>query len=429
MSNESRIVSVTSRQIYSAREHPGVETTVVTECGAKGTAIATGGISVGAYEAQNIYDGGDKWHGAGVSKAISNVVDIIGPAIVGKDASQQLEIDNLMIELDGTPNKAKLGGNAIGSVSAAIMRASAACLGIPLYKRINQIFGEGDADVMPVPSITTVMGGRRYGGDERGGTKPTYALICYGFNNYSDAVYAGWETQKEYFKLLWNKHKIENWHGCAMMPPGTIEHDRVLWELMVEAIANKGYEGKLGLQVDVAANGYYDKDKDAFVGIFSAEDKTRDDLIELYREMVDKYSFIVLEDPLDEIDYEGHALLTRELGIQIVGDDLFSTNVGRLKEGIEAGAGNAMVLKVFQMGTISEAFEATRLAHKHGYRVLPCNSRGEGDSIGDYAVGLVTGQIREEDSVGPVTNRLLEIEAELGNRARFLGKAALKLGK
>jgi len=270
------------------------------------------------------------------------------------------------------------------------------------------------------------MGGRRYGGDERGGTKPTYALICYGFDNFSDATYAGWETAREYFRLLWNKLNIESWQGCGMLPPGRIEHDRVLWDIMVEAIANRGYEGKLGLQVDVAANGYYDKDKDAFVGLFSAEDKTRDDLMELYRDMVDQYSFVVLEDPLDEIDYEGHALLTKELGIQIVGDDLFSTNAERLRQGIETGAANAMVLKVNQIGTVSEAFEATRLAYQHDYRVLPCKSRGEGAAIADYAVGLGTGQLREEDTIGAVTNRLLEIEAELGDRAKFLGKAALK---
>jgi enolase len=194
---------------------------------------------------------------------------------------------------------------------------------------------------------------------------------------------------------------------------------------MVEAIAGAGLEGKVGIQVDVAAGCYYDKEKDKFVGLFSAEDKSKEDLIDLYKDMVAQYPFVVIEDPLDEDDYEGHAIVTKEVKVQIVGDDLFTTNPARVKQGIADGACNTVLLKVNQIGTISEAFDMVQLAYRHGYGVMPCSSRGEGEDIGDYAVGLGTGNIRES-GLGPAGNRLLKIEQELGKRAVFLGKAGFK---
>jgi enolase len=178
----------------------------------------------------------------------------------------------------------------------------------------------------------------------------------------------------------------------------------------------------VGIQVDVAAATYYDQEKHRFVGLFSPGEKTRDDLIALYQEMVRNYPFVIIEDPLDEEDYEGHALLTRELGIEIVGDDLFTTNMERVQKGIDAGAGNCVLLKVNQIGTISEAFDMVDLAYRNGYGVMPCDSRGEGPAIADYCVGLGTGHLRE-GALGPRGNRFLEIEAELGSRAKFLGRA------
>ena len=202
-------------------------------------------------------------------------------------------------------------------------------------------------------------------------------------------------------------------------------HDRELWDVKVETIKNLGYEGKVGIQVDVAAGTYYEKDKACYVGIFSAEDKSRDDLMRLYEEMVANYPFVILEDPLDENDYEGHAELTRRLGIEIVGDDLFTTNPDRLKQGLETGAANTMLLKVYQIGTITEAFEAVQMAYSAGYGVMPCDSRGEGYHIADYCVGLNTLHLRE-GGTGPVANRFLAIEAELGPRAKFAGRKGIK---
>lgn len=213
---------------------------------------------------------------------------------------------------------------------------------------------------------------------------------------------------------------------CVIYPE-LFKHDREIWDLMVEAIGQSGNEGKIGIQVGVAAGTYYNKDKDVFEGLFSREDKTKDDLIALYRDMAKNYPFIVIEDPLDEEDYEGHAFLTRELGIQIVGDDLFTTNVERLKQGMEVGACNTVLLKVNQIGTISEAFDTVQLAYSKGYGVMPCQSRGEGADIADYAVGLSTGSIRGS-GFNAAANRFIQIEKELGSRVKFLGKAGFKFG-
>jgi enolase len=180
------------------------------------------------------------------------------------------------------------------------------------------------------------------------------------------------------------------------------------------------------LRQDTAGT-YYNAEKGVFVGLFSREDKTREDLIDLYKDMVATYPFVIIEDPLDEIDYEGHAILAKELGVEVVGDDLFTTNPERLRQGIEAGACNAVLLKINQIGTISEAFDVVQLAYKHGYGVMPCSSRGEDPTIADYAVGLNTGHLRE-GGTGPTANRLLKIEEELGTGAKFLGKNGLKLG-
>ena len=423
MSTGSTIVSVSSRQIFSDRGHPGVETTVTTENGAKGLAVVTAGISVGIHEVQFAYDGGKKWRGRGVLKAVDNVVNTIAPAIIGMDASRQNEVDQAIIQLDGTPMKTNLGGNATGSASAAVLIAGAASLGIPLYQHIGGV----NACVLPVPGVLTVIGSTRYGSGQRSGGKPSYALMCYGFNSYSEASYAAWDVSSVFGKLLKQKLDIDSRLGLGVVSAGFVKHDQELWDIMVEAIDTAGYNGQIGIQVDVAAGTYYDKDKDRFVGLFSSEDKTRDDLFKLYQEMVANYPFVIIEDPLDEEDYEGHAVVTRELGIEIVGDDLFTTNIERLQQGLEVGAANAVLLKVNQIGTISEAFDTVNMAYRNGYGVMPCDSRGEGALIADYTVGLGTGHLRE-GGTGPLANRFLQIEAELGSRATFLGKKGL-MGK
>jgi len=419
----SKIKSVHARQIFSDRGHPGIEAAVTTEEGKTGTAIATAGVSIGKYEVQFVYDGGERWAGMGVQKAIDNVNTVIAPAIKGMDATRQREIDETMLKLDGTPNKTKLGGNATASVSAAALKAGAASLEIPLYQHIGGV----NACILPVVGVVCVVGSEKYGGGKRSGGKPSYAFMAYGFKTFSEASYACWDIERRFSQLVNKKLKvrISSVMTMPLIPHGVVNSDRDLWDLMTEAINGAGYKNKVGIQVDVAAGTYYEAKIDRFVGLFSKEDKTKEDLIELYREMVKDYPFVIVEDPLDEVDYEGHAAVTRELGIEVVGDDLFTTNIERLKRGIEAKACNAVLLKVNQIGTITEAFDVVQLAYRHGYGVMPCSSRGEGADIADYVVGLSTGHMRE-GGTGQTANRLLQIEEELGSNAKFIGKTGLK---
>ena len=223
--------------------------------------------------------------------------------------------------------------------------------------------------------------------------------------------------------------------GIGVGCPGVLDLDtgvileapNLAWRRVpLRRLLGRWFRCRVVLANDVDAGTYYDNEKGVFVGLFSAEDKTYEELIELYKWMVKEYPFVILEDPLDEDDFEGHARLTRELPIEIVGDDLFTTNSERVRRGIEVGAANAVLLKVNQVGTITEAFEMTRLAHRNGYGVMPCGSRGEGADIADYAVGLITGHLRE-GGTGDTGNRLLRIEEELGSRAQFAGRSGLRV--
>ncbi|MFH1638747.1 MAG: enolase C-terminal domain-like protein [Chloroflexota bacterium] len=417
MRTGSEIKSVSARQVYTLRGHPGVEATVTTMDGAQGIAMATAGVSIGEHEVQFAYDGGTRWGGMGVMKAVNNVNNIIAPAIKGLDAAKQREVDEVILSLD----KIKLGGNATAAVSAAVLKAGAASAGLPLYQHIGGV----NACILPTSGTGAMSGSTRYGGGQRSGGKPSYAFMAYGFKTFSDSSYACWEVTKAFEKVMREKYNIVRIGDRIQVLAGKVEHDEELWQAMTQAINDSGNKDKIGIQVDMAAGTYYDKTKGVFVGLISKEDKTPNDLIKIYKNMVAKYPFVVLEDPLDENDYEGHAVLTKELGIQVVGDDLFTTNVERLKQGIKVGACNTVLLKVNQIGTISESLDTIEYAYRHGYGVMPCSSRGEGADIADYAVGLNTGNIRESGT-GPTANRLLKIEAELGSRAKFLGKAGFK---
>jgi enolase len=425
MQTGTKIASVRAREVLTARGHPGIEATVVTQNGSRGVAVAVAGTSTGEHEVQFAYDGGPRFGGKGVLRAAASVERLIAPALVGADAAQQRRADTIMLDLDGTPDKSILGGNAIAAVSGAVLKAGAASLGMPLYEHIGGV----NACVLPTPDVPALRGSTRYGGGSRSGGKPTYTFLCYGYASFSEAAYAGWEATTALHRLLRTRFGIAPvgapMFDFTILPAGVINHDRELWELMTEAIRVSGNEGRIGFQADMAASTYYDRDRERFVGLFSREDKTKGDLIELYRDMVKQYPFVILEDPLDENDYEGHAALTRELGINVIGDDLFTTSTQRLMRGIETGACNTLLLKVNQIGSISEAFDAVQLAYSHGYSVAPCASRGEGEAIADYGVGLNSG-IMSGGGIGSIVNRFTQIEAELGNRARFLGKAGLK---
>jgi enolase len=414
----ARIQSVNAREILAQRGVLSLEVTVEADDGARGMATPESGVSTGKHEAVFLLDGGERYNGLGVRKAAAQVNDMIGLALKGIDVTAQQEIDRLMIELDGTPNKSRLGANAIIGVSLAVLKAAANSTGLPLYRYI----GGAGACTMPIPIVGVGTGGRYRDPGQSRWFKPSYEVAAYGAGSYSDAVYMSWRCRKELRHLLHARYPdkyVPAYRFTSLA--GVIDHDRELLELIAECIVRCGYEGQVGIYFDIAADCYYERDIDRYVGLFSPGEKTRDELIDLLKDFVSDYPIVSLEDPLHEEDFEGHAVVTKELGIEVVGDDLFTTNVERLKQGIAMGACNSMVLKITQVGSVSEALAACRVALANGYNVHPCGSRGDMDSVGDFAVGLNAGQVRAGDH-----NQLIAIEEELGSSVVWPGKAAYK---
>lgn len=420
--SKHEIVMVSAMQVFTWRHHPGIEAVVVTKGGAEGRAVCTAGISMGTHEVKFRYDGGKRWNGMGVENAVKAVKEILFPVLRGMDASDQYAVDEAMLNLP-EDQKEKLGGNAIAAVSAAVLKAGAKSLGIPLYRHIG---GTG-AMYLPVPGVPAAAGHERYGGCvTTPDTKPTYSFMCHGFESFSEASYAGWEIQE-----LWTKTMRDmgiyppDYYGLFDIPKGHFKTDEELWDLMTKTIQKAGYEGRVGIQMDVASDCYYDRKDQKYKGIFSEKPKTKEEMMELYKHAVANYPFVIIEDPFYEDDYESHAELVKEVDIQIVGDDLFTTNVNRVAYGAKIGAANTVLLKVNQVGTISQTLEMVQFAYKNGYGIMPCESRGEGDAIADYCVGINACAVREM-AVGLVANRFLEIEKELGSKAKFLGTAGLR---
>ncbi len=424
MGKGTNIKSVFAREVFTERGHPGVETTVITEDGSISKAVSTSGVSMGQYEAKFTLDGGTRWNGLGVIKAVNNVNNIIAPKIIGIESEKQRKIDEVILELDGTKDKSNLGANATGSVSAAVLKAGASSLGIPLYQHIGGVH----ACILPVPGIIFMIGSKRYGGGSKSGGKPSYSVMAYGFDTFSEASYAAWEIKTDFEKKIIDKLNLTpspSLFTNFVIPFGVIKDDRVFLDILTDSINSLGYKDKAGIQVDVAAGTYYDRKKYKYIGIFSEKEKNREEMISLYKELVENYPFVIIEDPLEEDDFEGHSYLKNNLGVEIVGDDLFTTNIERVKIGIKMDSAHSVLLKVYQIGTISEAFDMVNFANRNGMNIQPCSSRGEGQDIADYSVGLNAGYIRES-AIGNEGNRLLEIEAQLGNQAKFLGKKAFK---
>lgn len=429
--SKTTIREVYARQVFSGRGHPAVEATVVTESGKSGTVQCTAGVSIGSHEVEFAYDGGDRWRGKGVMCAVDHVNDIIGPAILGMDAMYQSAVDDVILNLKGENTKQILGGNATAAVSAAVLKAASLAEGIPLYEHI----GGCRAVTLPCAAYGAFYGSNRYTAGLQSGSKPTYSFVAYDFPTFSEASFALWEVCShwwEYMAAKWGLRPSESSHyftagGMVNIPSGIVDNDFQLWDRMAEIISQCGYENKIGFQVDVASDTFYDPDNQTYEGLFCKGVRSREEQIAMIIEMCEKWPFVIVEDPLHEEDYEGHAILTRETGIQIVGDDLFTTDPKRLEEGVKVGAANTILLKVNQIGTISEALEMIQVAGENGYGVMPCSSRGENIDICDYSVGINAGTIRES-GLGSPGNRFRQIEMELGNRAKFAGKGGL-MGK
>lgn len=424
----AKIQRVAAKEEFALRGNVRLQVTVTTDDGSVGTSTPEVGVSTGKYEAEFVLDGGERYEGMGVLKAAENINRVIGPALADMDVTHQREIDSLMRELDGTPNKGQLGANAIVGVSLAVLKAAANSAGLPLY----QYIGGPNACLLPIPIVGGGSAGRyRDPGKDRW-FKPSFHFVGYGSGSYSAAMYDCWRANRELSRLAEKKygHNVRQYSGISSVftsglnLAGVLKDDREYLDLMAEAIVRCGLEDRLGLYYDAAAGCYYEPEIDRYAGLFSEGEKTRDQLLKLYQQHVASYPLLSIEDPFHEEDFEGHALATRELGIEIVGDDLFTTNARRLQEGVAAGAANSMVLKVTQVGTVSEALEAAEACRLNGYNVHPCGSRGDLDSLGDFAVGLNAGQVRGCDQ-----NRMLAIEEELGKAARWPGKALFKGSK
>ncbi len=419
MGSDFEITAVKGREIIDCRGYPTVQVNVWVNNTILGKADVPSGRSKGTHEAHELRDGGQRYAGFGVRKAVDNVNRIIAAEVIGKDVRAQRKLDMLMIEMDGTQNKAKLGANAIIGVSLAIARAAASSLGIPLYKYINT-----DAHILPVPMMNLINGGKltsNYLDFQE------FIIMPVGAETFSEALRISSEINMVLRDILVEKYgklaiNVGDEGGCA--PP--MVEIREAMDMLRKAVDKAGYEDKIVYAFDIAATGLYDKNAAKYT--IEKKQLSREELIDLYKELITSYPIVSIEDPLYEDDFEGFARLTKESGIQIVGDDLFATNTDRLKKGIEMKAANSLLWKVNQIGTLSEALDAASLAVKNDYSVVVSERSGEteDDIIADLVVGLNAGQIKTGAPVrGERTakyNRLLQIEEELGTSAKYAGK-------
>lgn len=421
------IESVYARQILDSRGNPTVEVVLDTDDGARGLGLVPSGASTGEAEAWERRDG-DKsvYQGKGVLGAVKAVNEEIAPKVIGMDATDQRALDDLMIELDGTPNKGRLGANAILGVSLAALYAAAESAELPLYRYI----GGTNGHVLPVPNMNIMNGGAHadFATDIQ-----EYMISPYGFQTYSEALQAGVEvyhTLKNVLKKQGLATGLGDEGGFA--PKMKTNEDSLKY--IMDAISAAGYEpGKqIGIALDVASSEFYNKETGKYH--FDGEDRDSEYMLDFYEKLVDQFPIVSIEDPFQEEGWEDWAKITKALSdrLQFVGDDLFVTNAVRLKKGIDMGAGNSLLVKLNQIGTVSETLDAIELATKNGFTSMVSHRSGEtpDTTISDLAVAKNTGQIKtgapaRGERIAKY-NRLLEIEEELGSTAEYAGYSAFK---
>ena len=425
------ITDVYAREVLDSRGNPTVEVEVTLADGTRGRAIVPSGASTGESEALELRDGDKKRYcGKGVLKAVQNVNEKIAPEIIGMDADDQVGIDKALLALDGTPFKKNLGANAMLGVSLAVARAASEFYGMPLYKYLGGV----NAKVLPTPMMNVVNGGAHADSTV---DFQEFFIIPAGFKTFKEALRAGVETfhaLKSVLKAKGYETGVGDEGGFA---PSCREGNTEPLELIMEAITKAGYvPGKqIFLGMDVASSEFYDPETKLYTLKKSGQGtKTSAELIAWYKEMCEKYPIITIEDGLAESDWEGWKELTKELGdkIQLVGDDLFVTNVAFLKKGIVNHVANSILIKVNQIGTLTETLDAIRLAQTNGYTCMVSHRSGETEdtTIADLSVAVNAGQIKtgsasRTDRMAKY-NQLLRIEDELGDEAEFLGLKAFK---
>ncbi len=416
------IAAVGAREILDSRGNPTVEVEVLLDDGAFGRAAVPSGASTGAFEAMELRDGGKRYLGKGVQKAVKAVAEDISGAIVGLEADDQRLVDQVMLDLDATPNKAKLGANAILGASLAVARAAAESAGLPLFRYV----GGPNAHLLPVPMMNILNGGAHA---DTNVDVQEFMIAPIGAPTFGEALQQGAEVYHALKAVLKQKGLATGVGDEGGFAPD-LSSNRAALDLIAEAIKSAGFRlGKdFALALDVAASEFHDKKKYSFEG----KQQSSEAMIDYYAELVSAYPIVSIEDPLDEDDWEGWKTLTAQLGdkTQIVGDDLFVTNVERLGRGIAEKSANALLVKVNQIGSLTETLDSVDLAHRNGFRCMMSHRSGETEdtTIADLAVATNCGQIKtgapaRSERVAKY-NQLLRIEDELGDVARYAGRAA-----
>ncbi|WP_296214368.1 phosphopyruvate hydratase [Corynebacterium sp. YSMAA1_1_F7] len=416
------ILNIDAREIIDSRGNPTVEVDVVLDDGSFGRAAVPSGASTGVHEAHELRDGGDRYQGKGVLQAVKNVIEEIDEELMGVEADDQRLIDQLMRDLDGTENKSKLGANAILGVSMAVAHAAAKAAELPLFRYV----GGPNAHVLPVPMMNILNGGAHA---DSGVDVQEFMIAPIGAESFSEALRVGAEVYHTLKKVIKDKGLSTGLGDEGGFAP-SVDSTKAALDLIVEAIEKAGFKvgEDVALALDVASSEFFKDGKYHFEG----GEHTAEEMAKVYEELIEAYPIVSIEDPLQEDDWEGYTALTAKIGdkVQLVGDDFFVTNPQRLAKGIEEKAANALLVKVNQIGTLTETFDAVELAHRNGYRTMMSHRSGETEdtTIADLAVALNCGQIKtgapaRSERVAKY-NQLLRIEEILGDAAVYAGRSA-----
>ncbi|MGJ4050798.1 phosphopyruvate hydratase [Corynebacterium macclintockiae] len=416
------ILNIDAREIIDSRGNPTVEVDVMLDDGSFGRAAVPSGASTGVHEAHELRDGGDRYQGKGVLNAVKNVIEDIDEELMGVEADDQRLIDQLMRDLDGTENKSKLGANAILGVSMAVARAAAESAELPLFRYV----GGPNAHVLPVPMMNILNGGAHA---DSGVDVQEFMIAPIGAESFSEALRVGAEVYHTLKKVIKDKGLSTGLGDEGGFAP-SVDSTKAALDLIVEAIEKAGFKvgEDVALALDVASSEFFKDGKYHFEG----GEHTAEEMAKVYEDLIEEYPIVSIEDPLQEDDWEGYTALTANIGdkVQLVGDDFFVTNPQRLAKGIEEKAANALLVKVNQIGTLTETFDAVELAHRNGYRTMMSHRSGETEdtTIADLAVALNCGQIKtgapaRSERVAKY-NQLLRIEEILGDAAVYAGRSA-----
>lgn len=421
----NEIFAVQAREVLDSRGNPTVEAMVLLSSGTKASAIVPSGASTGKFEALELRDGDPNYFlGKGVTKAVKNVNEIIAEEVVGLNAFDQVKVDKTMLELDGTENKQNLGANAILAVSMAVARAAAKSLGIPLYKYIGGV----NAKVLPVPMMNIINGGEHA---DNNLDIQEFMIMPAGFSNFKDALRAGAEIFQHLKKLLKKEGHITSVGDEGGFAPNLNSNEEAI-EYIIKAIQLAGYKPgeQVFIALDAAASEFYNEETKKYS--IDGKEMSGNELSEYYINLINKYPIKSIEDPFDQEDWDTYSNFTAKVRnkIQVVGDDLYVTNVKRLQKGIEVNATNSILIKLNQIGTVTETLDAIELAYKNGMTAVVSHRSGESEDtfIADFSVGtnagfIKTGSLSRTDRIAKY-NRLLRIEEKLGEVGEFRGLKA-----